>query len=253
MGKILDFFKRYWITILILAVFVVGYGYLTGNKMIDPFVFSDIDSIGSSFGQFKSTMVINMLASFQLLFPSLLLGIVIALVLGILMGLNKRVREVLHPIIYAISVIPAILLSPIALHVAPSFRSASVFLIVYNTVWPTLFATITGIMTIDKRYLDNAATLELTGIKKMTKVVLPAAMPSIVSGFITSLRSSFTVLVFAEMYGTEYGMGYFIKKYATFGIYANVWSGFLFMVVILVIVVQIFEHLQNRLLKWTIN
>ena len=36
---------------------------------------------------------------------------------------------------------------------------------VYNIVWATLFATITGIMTIDKRYLDKAATLELTGVK----------------------------------------------------------------------------------------
>lgn len=253
MSKIFNFLKKYWITMLIIIVCVLLYAHVTNNQMIDTFVFSDIDAIGGSFKEFKKTMLINMLASFQLLFPSLLLGVAIALMLGILMGLNRRVREVMHPIIYAVSVIPAILLSPIALHVAPSFRSASVFLIVYNTVWPTLFATITGIMTIDKRYLDNAATLELTGMKKMIKVVLPAAMPSIVSGFITSLRSSFTVLVFAEMYGTQYGMGYFIKKYATFGLYANVWSGFIFMVIILVIVVQIFEHLQNRLLKWTIN
>ena len=86
-----------------------------------------------------------------------------------------------------------------------------------------------------------------------TKVVLPAAMPSIISGFVTSLRSSFLVLVFAEMYGAEYGMGYFIKKYSVFGLYPNVWSGFIFMVVILVIIVQIFEKLQNKLLKWTMD
>ncbi|MCF2555844.1 ABC transporter permease [Faecalicatena contorta] len=253
MNKIICFFKKYWITILIIGTCVALYGYATYNAMLDTFVFSTLNDIGKSFVKFKTTMIANMFASFALLFPSLLLGVFIALVLGIAMGLNKRLREILQPIIYAVSVIPAILLSPIALHVAPSFRSASIFLIVYNTVWPTLFATITGIMTVDKRYLDNAATLELTGIKKMTKVVLPAAMPSILSGFITSLRSSFMVLVFAEMYGTEFGMGYFIKKYSLFGIYPNVWSGFVFMVIILVIVVQVFERIQHRLLKWTID
>ena len=48
-------------------------------------------------------------------------------------------------------------------------------------------------------------------------------------------------------------MGYFIKKYSVFGLYPNVWSGFIFMVVILVIIVQIFEKLQNKLLKWTMD
>lgn len=253
MKKIFEFLKKYWITMLIVIICGLFYAHATNNKMIDTFVFSTPEAIGKSFVKFRGTMIRNMFSSFGLLFPSLLIGVVLALVLGILMGLNKKLRTILQPIVYAVSVIPAILLSPIALHVAPDFRSASVFLIVYNTVWPTLFATITGIMTVDKRYLDNAATLELTGVKKMTKVVLPAAMPSIISGFITSLRSSFTVLVFAEMYGTEYGMGYFIKKYSVFGLYPNVWSGFIFMVVILVVIVQIFERIQNRLLKWTIN
>lgn len=187
MKKIGQLLKKYWITVLIVVAGIGLYTYITNHNMVDTFVFSTPKAIGKSFAEFKGTMVKNMFASFGLLFPSLFLGVFIALVLGILMGINKRIREVLQPIVYAISVIPAILLSPIALHVAPSFRTASIFLIVYNTIWPTLFATITGIMTVDKRYLDNAATLELTGIKKMTKVVLPAAMPSIVSGFITSL------------------------------------------------------------------
>ena len=126
-------------------------------------------------------------------------------------------------------------------------------MIVYNTIWPTLFATITGIQTIDKRYLDNAATLELKGLKKMVKVVLPAAMPSIISGAITSLRSSFIVLVFAEMYGTDFGMGYFIRRYSLMGVYSNVWSGFIFMVAVLVLVVQVFELIERRLLRWTME
>ena len=238
MKKVLMFLKKYWITMLIVVACALWYAYATNHQMLDTFVFSTPEDIGKSFSKFRGTMVKNMFASFQLLFPSLFLGVVIALAFGILMGLNKRIREIFQPIVYAISVIPAILLSPIALHVAPNFR---------------MFATITGIMTVDKRYLDNAATLELTGLKKMIKVVLPAAMPSIISGFVTSLRSSFLVLVFAEMYGAEYGMGYFIKKYSVFGLYPNVWSGFIFMVVILVIIVQIFEKLQNKLLKWTMD
>ena len=117
----------------------------------------------------------NMLASFKLLIPSVTVSLLIALFLGTIMGMNTRVREVLYPVIYAFSVIPSILLSPFVLLMAPSLFSASVFLIVYNIMWATLFATITGIMTIDKRYLDKAATLELRGFKRLIKVILPAA------------------------------------------------------------------------------
>ena len=155
--------------------------------------------------------------------------------------------------IYTFSVIPSILLAPFVLLLSPSFYFASVFLIVYSTTWGTLFATITGIQTIDKRYLDKAATLELKGVQKFVKVILPAASPSILAGFVNSLRNTFIMLVYAEMYGAKYGMGFFGKKYYEFGLYQNVWVGFLFMVVVLVIVMTFFEKLKKRLLKWTIN
>lgn len=185
--------------------------------------------------------------------PSIIIAGIIALIVGTWLGMNTRVREVVYPVIYSISVIPAILMSPFALLLAPSFRTASLFLVIYNTIWATLFATINGIMTIDKRYLDNAATLELHGFRRMRKVILPAASPSIMSGFINSLRGSFVVLVYAEMYGAKYGMGYYVKKYSEYGLYDRAWCGFVFMVVVLVVVMQIFERVKNHMLKWTIH
>ena len=44
-----------------------------------------------------------------------------------------------------------------------------------------------------------------------------------------------------------------MKKFADFGMYNKVWLGFVFMVIVMVIVMQLFEKLKDRLLKWTIN
>ena len=238
MNKVIKFIKKYWITFCIFLGLVLLYVTATENGWVNPYLFPSTEAIEEAFVSSRGMMLVSL---------------IIALVLGTIMGMNKRVREVLHPVIYAFSVIPSILLSPFVLLMAPSLFSASVFLIVYNIVWATLFATITGIMTIDKRYLDKAATLELTGFKRMTKVILPAASPSIMAGFVNSLRSSFVMLVFAEMYGAGEGMGYFVKKYAELGIFANTWVGFVFMVIVLVIVMQIFEMLKKYMLKWTID
>ena len=168
------------------------------------------------------------------------------------MGLNEIVRDALHPIIYAFSVIPSILLSPFVLFLSPNIYIASIILIVYNTMWATLFATITGIMTIDKRYIDKAKTLEINGMKRFFYVILPAASPSIISGFVNSLRSTFVMLVFAEMYGAQNGMGYFVRVNSEFGLYDRVWCGFIFLVIVLVIVMQIFELIKKIILRWTI-
>ena len=253
MSKVLQFLKKYWPTAAIFAGLVGLYWFATENHLVNPYLFPSVDSIAQAFESSKGSMLGNMLASFKLLIPSVVLSLVIALLLGTLMGLNKRVREVLHPVIYAFSVIPAILLSPFVLLMAPTLFSASVFLITYNIVWATLFSTITGIMSIDKRYLDKAATLGITGFKRLTKVILPAASPAILGGFVNSLRSSFVMLVFAEMYGAGEGMGYFVKKYAELGIFSNTWVGFVFMVIVLVIVMQVFEQVKKHMLRWTME
>ena len=183
--------------------------------------------------------------------PAILLSLAISLVLGTILGLHEKLRDALHPIIYIFSVVPSILLSPFALLIAPTFWVASLFLIIYGTVWSTLFATITGIMTIDKRYLEKADTLEIYGLKRFLLVILPAASPSILSGFVNSLRGTFIMLVYSEMYGSQYGMGFFVKKYSEFGLYDRTWAGFLFLVMVLVLVMQAFEKVKKRILRWT--
>lgn len=70
---------------------------------------------------------------------------------------------------------------------------------------------------------------------------------------VISIRGSFVVLVYAEMYGAKFGMGFYVKKFAEYGLYSEAWSGFIFMVVVLVIVMQIFEKMKNHILRWTIN
>ncbi|MCI8756880.1 MAG: ABC transporter permease subunit [Oscillospiraceae bacterium] len=253
MDKVISFFKKYWITIFIYIGLIVLYKIIADNKLVDAFLFPPVDSIIEAFQENKGLMLTNMLYSFQLMIPSIIIAVAIALTVGTVLGMNQRIREVLHPVIYTISVVPSILLSPFALLLAPNFRSASLFLVVYGTIWSTLFATITGIQTIDKRYLDNAATLELRGLQKFFRVILPAASPSILGGFVNSLRGSFVILVYAEMYGAKYGMGFFVKKYSEYGLYSETWCGFIFMVAVLVIVMQIFERVKSHLLKWTIN
>ena len=241
------------ITTLIFVGIYLFYEFITRMHIVNRYLFPLTNEVVESFQHYWKEMLVNALYSFELLGPALLIAAIIAFAVGIPMGLFANVRDILHPVVYAISVIPVLLLSPFALYLSPDFRTASLFLVAYGSVWALLFAVINGIMTIDKRYLDNAATLQLTGIEKFFHVILPAASPSIASGFITSVRSAFVTLVFAEMYGTKYGMGYFVKRNADLGRFEHVWSGFIWMVIVLVTLMAIIEAIKSRLLHWTID
>lgn len=245
--------KKYWMTACLFLGLALLYAYVTENNLANPFLFPKVGAIAKAFLKNRDVMFLNLISSLEMMLPSILISLAVALAVGMFLGRNAWLRDVLHPLLYTFSVVPAILLSPFVLLLAPNFWVASVFLIVYSTVWSTLFATITGVMTIDKRYLDKAATLELSGFRRITKVILPAASPSILSGFVNSLRNTFVMLVYAEMYGSRYGMGFFVKKYSEFGLYDCAWSGFLFMVVVLVVVMQVFEKIKNHLLRWTLH
>lgn len=249
--KVRKFLKDYWLTFVVVVGIILLYVYISTSKIFGSMMFPEVSAISTTFWESRDTMLLNLVSSIKLLIPSVFITTAVALIIGIILGMNSFLRKALHPIIYAFSCVPSILLSPFAVMISGNFVVACIFLIFYGTVWATLFATITGIETIDKRYLDNAKTLELSGIKLMFKVILPAASPSIIGGFVNSLRSSFVMLVFAEMYGAKYGLGYYVKKYSDYGLYNNVWAGFLFMVLILVGVMQAFEQIKKYLLKWT--
>ncbi len=251
MNKIKSFIKNYWVTVCICLGLVLIYQFIAVNNLYSSMMFPPIAQIWEAFVKDIDYSSLNLISSIKLLIPSIAITLIIALGIGIPVGMNKRLRDTLHPIIYAFSCVPSILLSPFIVLLSPSFWWASVILILYGTVWATLFATITGIQTIDKRYLDSAATLELSGFKKVFKVILPAASPSILSGFVNSLRSSFVMLVFAEMYGAGAGLGFYVRKYADLGIYTNMWAGFIFMVLVLVVVMQLFDRLKEYMLRWT--
>jgi NitT/TauT family transport system permease protein len=111
--------------------------------------------------------------------------------------------------------------------------------------------TIHGVVLIEERYLDNARTLGLSGTRLLRRVVFPAALPHIFSGAGMALVFSFILLTVAEMFGAKAGMGYFIQYYADFSDYPKVLAGMLFMSLVIICVMELFDLVQRRSLHWT--
>lgn len=221
--------------------------------ILDPFLFPGLSKVLPGYITHFGKLIQGLISSLGLLIPAYIIAVILGISLGVLIGLKRVLRKNITPYINAFSAVPATLLTPYAIHTFSSFRSASIFIIFLGAFWPILGTTVNAAMTIDKRYLENAATLEITGVEWLFKVILPAASPQILSGCAIALKFSFVLLTVAEMFGATSGMGYFVQYYSDFARFDLVSVGFIFMAIILVAIMHLFDMMKSRILRWTIN
>ena len=241
-------------TVLILICAFLIYELLTDvTGTLDSMFFPGFSRIVPAMIKSSGKLGESFISSMRLLIPGYFLALFSGILLGVIIGLNPLINKNLQPIIYALTPIPPSMLTPYLIVILPTFYLSSMAVIFIGCFWPILIGTINGIVLIDQGYLDNADVLELKGIKKLFYVTLPGASPHILSGAATALNFSFILLVIAEMFATNSGMGYFVQYYADFSDYARVIGGFIFTAFVVVIIKLPFEKVKNKILFWQLN
>ncbi len=240
--------------ILIFIGIITGYVLLTDVfGVLNTFLFHSIATIPPLFREYFSQLLKGLRSSLGLLVVAYVMALIAGISIGTFIASRSLVRKNIMPYINAFSAIPVTLLTPYAINILPSFHAASIFIIFLGCFWIILGTTITAVMTIDKRYLENAATLEIPKIQQLFRVILPAASPAILTGCTIALKLAFMLLAVAEMFGATSGMGYFIQYYSDFGRFDLVAVGFLFMALVLLVILSLFDMVKARILHWTIN
>ncbi|GAB7027392.1 ABC transporter permease [Geotalea toluenoxydans] len=234
--------------VLLMALFEIATD-LTG--WLEPVLFPGLIKILPELKRSFPKLLQGLVNSFGLLLPSYALALVLGIGGGLLVGFCGRLRTILMPIFRGVSPIPPTMLIPYAIAILPTFWLSSAFIIFAGAFWPILMGTIHGVTLLEERYLDNASALGLGGFRLMRKVIFPGALPMIFSGAGMALVFSFILLTVAEMFGAKAGMGHFIQYYADFSDYPKVLAGMLFMSLVIVLIMELFDLLQRRLLHWT--
>ena len=249
-----SFLKNYYGVILIGAGILVIYILLTDVfHVLSSFLFPGVLDVIKLLPDYIGQLLTGLKSSLYLLVTAYFLAIAAGISLGTAIGLKAGLRKNLTPYINAFSAIPVPLLTPYAINVLPTFKAASIFLIWLAAFWVILGTTIGAVMSIDKRYLENAATLELSKSEMLFKIILPAASPAILVGCSIALTLSFMMLAVAEMFGATSGMAFFVQYYSDFARFDLVMLGFLFTATVLVLIMYLFDKLKHRIIHWTIN
>ncbi|ARE40368.1 Alkanesulfonates transport system permease protein [Rhodovulum sp. P5] len=159
--------------------------------------------------------------SIQTVFFGFMLGTIVAVPLGIAAGLSRTANAALNPLIQIFKPVSPLAWLPIvtmvvsAVYVTNDGMFSKSFLTSAITVtlcslWPTIINTALGVSSIDKDLVNVSKVLKMGTWTKITKLVLPSALPLIFTGLRLSLGVGWMVLIAAEMLAQNPGLGKFV-------------------------------------------
>lgn len=159
--------------------------------------------------------------SIKTVFFGFLIATAFAVPLGIMAGLSKTANAALNPLVQIFKPVSPLAWLPIVTMVVSAAYTTSdgmfskSFLVSAITVtlcslWPTLINTSLGVASIDKDLVNVSRVLKMNTWTKITKLVLPSALPLIFTGLRLSLGVGWMVLIAAEMLAQNPGLGKFV-------------------------------------------
>lgn len=189
--------------------------------------------------------------SLQLVAMGYGLAVIAAIPIGFLLGGSYRFARMFDPIFQVLRPISPLAWFPLAGLIAVAIRRYNkeidatqlqcIVTIAMCSIWPTILNTAVGVRAIPQDYLNVAKVLRLSPLKLFSRILLPATMPYMFTGFRLSLGIAWLVIVAAEMLSGKNGIGAFVNNQYQSGTYGPMISA----VILIGIVGFILDRLMN--------
>ena len=151
-----------------------------------------------------------------------LLALAIGTPVGFLLGLSRGFHQSFDPIVQFLRPISPLAWLPLGLIIFQKSEPAAVFTIALCAMWPTVINTAVGVRSINPDYLNVGRVLKLSRVRMLTKIVIPATLPYVFTGYRLSLGLAWLVIVAAEMLTGTPGVGGFLWQEYNSLVYSHI-------------------------------
>jgi NitT/TauT family transport system permease protein len=141
-----------------------------------------------------------------------LLGTIPGVILGILLGLSPIVRAFVQPAISALYPVPKIALFPLVMLIFGIGEASKWTIVAVAVFFQVFYSTLAGVVNIDRIYLDVASNFKASRWQTFCTIAIPGALPFIFTGFQLGIGMALIVVVIAENFGTQVGVGFMIWR-----------------------------------------
>jgi nitrate/nitrite transport system permease protein len=169
------------------------------------------------------------------------LALLIGTPLGFILGRSKLFAKSFDPVIQLLRPVSPLAWLPLGLVLFQKSEPAALFTIAVCAMWPTVLNTALGVRSIPRDYLNVAKVLQLSRWKTFLKVLLPATLPYMFTGFRLSLGIAWLVIVAVEMLTGAPGIGGFLWQEYNSLIYEHI--------ILCIITIGVVGILLDRMMK----
>jgi NitT/TauT family transport system permease protein len=200
--------------ILLLALVWETYGRWLDNPLLFPTLGQTLEALWSGLASGELTRTI--LSSLQTLLTGYVAGVALAMALAVAAVSSRIGNDFLTTVTSMFNPLPAIALFPLALIWFGLGVSSIVFVLIHSVLWAVALNTNAGFRGVSRTLRMVGRNCGLSGLSLIYKVILPAALPSVLSGLKIGWAFAWRTLIAAEMvFGVtsgDGGLGWFILQ-----------------------------------------
>lgn len=244
--------NRRWVGFLVFAVLIAVAEWGTRSGWISNLTLPRPSDVVKTIIQlYESGMLYkHLVPSLTRLAVGATLGASIGVSVGVVIGLSSYIRAGLIPVLAALFPIPKIALLPLFVIWFGIDEGSKYALIAFGTFTPTAVATYGAVDNVDRSLIRMGQSFGLSWFSIVRKIVLPGAMPGILSGLRISLAIAIILLVAAEMLGAQYGIGAYILEAGALYDLERLFAGVVILSLLGVLVSTVIGMIERRLLGW---
>jgi len=158
----------------------------------------------------QGSLLSHVAASTARVLAGFAIGAVLALSVGALVGLSHRAERLLDPSFQALRAIPSLAWVPLLLLWLGIDESPKLVLIAIGAFFPVYMGVASGFRDVDRKLVEVAQMAGLSPLSLVRRVLLPAAMPSVMTGLRNGLSLAWMFMVAAELIAATRGLGYLL-------------------------------------------
>ncbi len=201
-------------------------------------------------GFVDATLAEHVGASLYRIFGALAASVLIGIPAGVAIGTSRIGRGILDPIVEFLRPLPPLAYLPLVIIWAGIGEASKITVIALSMLPSIILSTSAGVRAVSKDHVNAARAFGASGRQVLTEVVLPSAVPSILTGIRIALGAGWTTLVAAELVAATSGIGFMIQSAAQFLVTDIVIAGIIVIALIAILLEYVARLIERRLVPW---
>ncbi|HEX8311061.1 MAG TPA: ABC transporter permease [Chthoniobacteraceae bacterium] len=210
---------------------------------------TEVASAGVRLAQ-SPKLISHVRSSVLRIFAGFAIAAALAVPLGMIIGRSRVAGNLLLAPLEVLRPIPAVAWIPLAILMFATAEQSMIYITFIGAFFPILLSTVHGVESLDRKLVFASMTLGAGRLAVFREVILPGALPSIVTGLSIGMGTSWFSLVTAEMISGQFGIGYYTWEAYTLQNYPDIVLGMITIGLLGMLSSAIIKQLGSRLMPW---